>query len=92
MLQYFTEQLQSAPPLDETGAAAMISRRVSDGADEAKTTEHFKSKIGQRLVYFIKRSDSGLEVLNAFEDELDDVLKGLNFVEMSSSGKVPAFA
>jgi hypothetical protein len=91
MLQYFTEQLQSVPPLDETGAAAMIAGRVANGADEAKITEYFKSKIGQRLVYFIKRSDSGLEVLNAFEDELDDVLKGLNFVEMATSG-VPSFA
>jgi hypothetical protein len=91
MLQYFTEQLQSVPPLDETGAAAMISSRVANGADEAKITEHFKSKIGQRLVYFIKRSDNGLEVLNAFEDELDDGLKGLNFIEMATPG-VPSFA
>lgn len=96
MLQYFTEQLENCEPLSEESALQMVARRVENGGDEATLTEKFKSKIGQRLLYFMKSGPDRLEILSTYENDVETDLKGATFIEMtgggSSGGAIPKFS
>lgn len=89
MIQYFEEQLKSESPLSEKDAAKMVQTRVANGENEAICTEYFKTKLGQRFVFYIMTNNGISHVLKSFEDEIDTELKGCSFVNMS--GAIPLF-
>ena len=89
MLQYFEEQLKSATPLTEQGAADLVQTRVANGGDEAKYKEYFSTKLGQRLVFYMMSDNTNIQILKCFEDEIVVDLKGCTFEGMS--GATPKF-
>lgn len=91
MLQYFERQLEATPPLDADEATKMIEYRVANGGDEAELTEYYNSKIGKKLLFYMKCDKHNFEVCNCFDDDVDEVFKAANFMEMNVGGAVPKF-
>lgn len=90
MLEYFTEQLSNTAVISADDAARMIEQSISNGGDEATVTEYYNSKVGQHSVVYIKRSNLQTEFQKCFEDEVETVLYGLQFIEMN--GSTPVFS
>lgn len=91
MLQYFEQQLKTAPPLGEDGAAAMIKVRVDNGGNEAELTEYFTARLGQRLVFALLETDNNLEVKRMFEGDIVATLSEYTYDANKSSVDMPRF-
>jgi hypothetical protein len=92
MLEYFKTQLELATPLDSDEISKMISHRVENGQNEAEISDYYNSKIGKKILFFIKTTLNGFEVCKCFDDEVDGTLKNATFIEMNEGGGIPKFA
>jgi hypothetical protein len=91
MLQYFERQLESTSPIDADEAAKMVTYRVATGGDEAELTEYYNSKIGKKLLFYMKCDKHNFEVCKCFDDEIEETFKTATFMEMNVGGAVPKF-
>lgn len=91
MLQYFEQQLNSAVSISAEEAAKMIGHRINNGGDEAELTEYYNSKIGKKILFFMKSDSTGFEIKKCFDDEVEETFSNATFIEMKDGGAVPVF-
>jgi len=91
--EYFKPQLETCDLLTEEKFQLMIENKRKAGVP-SEQIEQFENetrpKIGkERMVYFMTCNDTGFQILKTWTDELGEIEKSYNFVEMV--GNLPKF-
>jgi hypothetical protein len=85
MLQHFEQQLKKAQPLTESDIAELVKDDIADGCDDP--TEYYNSKLGQRMLFYLFRTDeySKYEIVRVFENDIESELKNKVFIDESAA-------
>ncbi len=91
--EYFKPQLETCNLLTEEQFQLMIENKRKAGVP-SEQIEQFENetrpKIGkERMMYFMTRSATSLQVFRIWTDELGEIEKSYNFIEMV--GNLPKF-